>query len=392
MKRFQITAGILAGICLVFIGIFTLVQNSLGSRLDAQQVCARWAADGTRYAQLSAFISPSAGIGEDSIRSMTTSFDSSYVEASIDANENARLYVYAYSGEADVSISQINKETGLTKKSGVSATATGIGGDFFVFHRLKLLSGNYLDTSDTVLNDTILIDNNLAWQFFGSPDVAGQTLEINGKTCYIAGVFEPDKAYEEFYGDKPRIFMSYSLLNDMGDLNITCVETCMPDPVKNFAANIMEKGISAPKEQIEIVENSSRFRDGSLFTRLRTFSKRSVRTKLVSYPYWENSAVILVDRAALLYVGKVIPIAILVILAGTEIVLGYINRKKFYHFVGDHVSGWWDRVEQDRRRKRRERLESKAQAQLDSAKTAALASAPENINIVESSETDTVKK
>ena len=67
MKKFQITAGILTAVCLLLIGIFTLVQNSLGSRLDSQRVCERWAADGTRYAQLSAFLSPNAGIDEDSV-------------------------------------------------------------------------------------------------------------------------------------------------------------------------------------------------------------------------------------------------------------------------------------------------------------------------------------
>lgn len=376
MKKFQITAGILTAVCLICIGIFTLVQNSLGGRLDSQLVTERWAVDGSRYAQLSAFISPYANVSEESINSMTNSFDSAYVEASIAANENARLYAYAYSGETTVSVSKINQETGMTAKSGVSAVATGVGGDFFLFHRLKLLSGNYLDTNDRVLNDTIIVDNNIAWQFFGSPDVAGQKLEINGKTCYIAGVFEPDEVYSEYYGEKPRIFMSYSLLSEIGtNLNITCVETCMPDPVRNFAADIMQKGLSAADDEIEIVENSARFTDSGLFSKLRSFAKRSVRTKLVSYPYWENTAVILADRAALLYVGKVIPIAIIVILAVVEIVIGYINRKKFYHFVGGHFTSWWDKIEQDRRRKKREKLEAKANAQLEAAKVAAIAGA-----------------
>lgn len=359
MKKFQLTAGILAAACLVLIGIFTLVQNSLGGRLDSQEVCSRWAGDGTRYAQLSAFISPTAGLDEDSVKySLTSGLDSAYVEASIKSNEGARLYAYSYSGETKVSVSMLNPETGLTAKSGVTATAMGVGADFFIFHPLKLLSGNYIDTYDSVLNDTIIIDNDLAWQFFGSPDVVGRQLQINGKTCYISGVCEVDPDYAEFYGDNPRIYMSYSLLADQsGDLSITCVETCMPDPVKNFAAGILEKSIGVQEQYIEIVENSARFTDRGLFERLRDFPKRSVRTKLVAYPYWENTAVILVDRAALLYVGKLIPLAVIVLLAAAELIIAYRKRKVFYRFAAEHISSAWDKLGQERRRRAKKRLE-----------------------------------
>ncbi len=361
MKKFQITAGILTAVCLILLGVFSLVQSVLGSKLDSQSVCERWAADGTRYAQLSAFISPSVGLDAEAIDGqMVTSLDSAYVEASIEANENARLYAYAYSGETTVSLSKINQETGLTAKSGVSATALGVGADFFLFHPIKLLSGGYIDTYDNVLNDNIIIDNDLAWQFFGSPDVVGQQLVVNGRTCFISGVCEIDEDYAEFYGDSPRMYMSYSLLSELGNLSVTCVETCMPDPVKDFAADIFEKSLSVPKLNLEIVENSARFTDSGLFERLKDFSKRSVRTKLVAYPYWENTAVILVDRAALLFIGKLVPIVIISLLIVIELVLAYRRRKRFFDFVKGSISDRWDKLMQDRRRKQRERSEKKA--------------------------------
>ena len=375
MKKFQITAGILTAVCLIFIGIFTLVQNSLGSRLDSQLVCERWAADGTRYAQLSAFLSPNAGIDEDSVKyQMTQSIDAALVEASVSAaNDNARIYSYSYSGEGTVTLSKLNEETGKTAKSGVRATALGVGADFFTFHPIKLLSGNYINTGDTVLNDTIIIDNDLAWQFFGSPDVVGKRLQISGQDFYIVGVCEADPDYAEFYGEYPRIYMSYSKLAELNSsMSITCVETCMPDPVKDFAKDILEKSLSADEQYIEIVENSSRFTDSGLMSGLKNFSRRSVRTKLVAYPYWENAAVILVDRAAILYVGKLIPIIIIVVLAVIEIIIGYTKRKKFFNFIGGKVSGWWDKFEQDRRRKARAKIEAKANAKLEAAKVAAL--------------------
>lgn len=361
MKKFQITAGILTVICLITIGIFSLIQNSLGGRLDSQSVVDRWATDGSKYAQLSAFISPYAGVGEYSVsQSMTQSIDSSLVEASLEANENARLYVYSYSAESTVSLSKINNETGKTEKSGLSATAMGVGADFFIFHRLKLLSGNYIDTSDSVLNDTIVIDNNVAWQFFGSPDVAGKTLQVNGKTCYIVGVCEVDEDYSEFYGEEPRIYMSYSLLSELNsDLSVTCVEVCMPNPVKDFAYDIFESSLGINEKECEIVENSSRFKDSGLFGILKNYSRRSVRTKLVTYPYWENATVILADKAASLFVWKIIPIAIISIIIIIELVLGYRRRKKFFDFLKNKISNGIDKFMQEKRRKAKEKANAK---------------------------------
>lgn len=365
MKRFQITAGILTVVCLVTIGIFTLIQNSLGSRLDAQLMVDRWAADGERYAQLSAFISPNANVDESSIlQSMTSNIDSSLLEASLEANENARLYSYSYSAESKVTVSKINQETGMTEKSGLSATAMGVGADFFLFHRLKLLSGSYIDTYDRVLNDTIVIDNNVAWQFFGSPNVAGKTLQVNGKTCYIAGVCDIDEEYSEFYGENPRIYMSYSLLEELsGELSITCVEVCMPDPVKDFAADIFKGALGVREEYVEYVENSSRFSDSGLFALLKASSRRSVRTKLVAYPYWENTAVILADRASLLFLGKLIPIVIISIIIIIEIILGYRRRKRFFDFVKGKLSDGWEKFQQDRRRKAKLKAEKCGESQ-----------------------------
>ncbi len=362
MKKFQITVGIIAAVCVILVAVFTPIQYSLAHRLDSELVCERWSGDGTRYAQLSAFISPLAGYSEtDAEYSLTSSLDSALVEASIEpANEDARLYAYAYSGEARVSLSRLDPETGATKKSGVQAVATGVGADFFLFHRLKLLSGYYFDPSEKIPGDLIVIDNDLAWQFFGSPDIAGQELLVNGRRCYITGVVEREPEYNEFYGETPRIYMSYSLLSELsGDLNVTTLELCAPDPISGFAADILERSLGADEKLVEIVENSARFTDKGLAKRLSDFSERSVRTKLVSYPYWENSAVKLVDKAALLYLGKLVPIVILVLLAVAEIVVGYVNRRKFYAFVGSKVGGAWDRYQHSRYLRREAKRQAK---------------------------------
>lgn len=341
MKKFQLTALILAAASLILIGIFTLTQNSLAGRLDTQNAASRWVSDGKKYAQLTAFISPYADYDASRAdHSLADALDKALVDASITPeNSAARLYAYAYSAEANVTMSRQSPETGAIVKSGVNATATGVGADFFLFHPLKLLSGQYFDTTDAVLNDQIVIDNNLAWQFFGSPDVIGYELLINGRRCYISGVCEADKNYSEFYGESGRVYMSYSLLSELnGSAPITCYELCMPDPVSGFALDILTKNLGVDEQSCEIVENSARFTDKGLFDRLSKFAERSVRQKLVAYPYWENAAVILVDRAAILYVFKLIPIVIIVLLIVGEIVLVYIKRKSILHFLTGKIS------------------------------------------------------
>ena len=66
-----------------------------------------------------------------------------------------------------------------------------------------------------------------------------------------------------------------------------------------------------------------------------------MRQKLVVYPYWENTATILADKAAGLYVFKFVPIVIICLLAVTEVVLFYINRKKIFMAAWDDIKKWW---------------------------------------------------
>ncbi len=137
--------------------------------------------------------------------------------------------------------------------------------------------------------------------------------------------------------------MSYSLLKELNgdELPITCYELCIPNPVSGFALDILNKNLGVDESQVELVENSDRFSNSALLTRLTTFSERSVRQKLVAYPYWENTAVMLTDRAALLFIFKLVPAIVLVLLLAAEIVIAYVNRAKIFRFVADRGRDVW---------------------------------------------------
>ena len=72
-----------------------------------------------------------------------------------------------------IAFSPIERITLQNGKKSVSAKAIGVAGDFFLFHPLKLLDGSFFSGSD-VMQDYVVIDEDMAWQLFGSNDVAGK--------------------------------------------------------------------------------------------------------------------------------------------------------------------------------------------------------------------------
>ncbi len=340
MKKLQIILGITALVCLLSVIISSLCIYGVAGSLDCQRAVSRWVSDGTPYAQLSAFLTDDAGVDRERVeRSFTASLDSALVDASIAAqDEDARIYAYCFSSEADGSVS-LKDEWGKVQKSGVSVRISAVGADYFIFHPSKLLSGYYFNTAD-VLNDCVIIDNDLAWQLFGSYDVVGRSFTLNGRDVYISGVSESgrDGDYEKYYGDKSRILISYSLAEELfGGLSITAVELLLPNPIDGFALDIFTDALGVPEGKAVLLENSSRFSDKSLRAHLASFSEHGVRTDSVVYPYFENTAMELMNRAALIYIFKLVPTVIIILIIALELIILYIKRRVLIARVRDFM-------------------------------------------------------
>lgn len=73
-----------------------------------------------------------------------------------------------------------------------------MGGEWFSFHPLTLRSGSYIN-EDSLMHDQVLLDEKLAWQIFGSYELAGMTVTIGDKPFVVAGVvaIESDKASQK---------------------------------------------------------------------------------------------------------------------------------------------------------------------------------------------------
>ena len=282
----KIMLGISGGLSFILFLILLLLSNSLAASQDAQQMAARWSEE-KDVAQISCFFSTNAKVTEDTIFSFAHSLNSALQEASITQesdNPSARLWVDAYSASGRITLS--NGSTNL------EANAIGIGGDFFLFHPLKLLSGSYVSGND-LMQDYCVIDQDAAWQLFGSNNVAGMVVYIGNIPHIVTGVVErPKGRLEEAAGlEKTVVYVSYDTLSTLGTNNgINHYEIIMPNPVSNFAFNHVKENMGVKETDMEVLENTERY---SLLSRLKVlsaFGTRSMNGKAIIYPYWENIA------------------------------------------------------------------------------------------------------
>ncbi|MDR0949115.1 MAG: ABC transporter permease [Lachnospiraceae bacterium] len=270
---------------LFFLG-FQFVISSLSGSLRTQQAAQRWDQDNTA-AQVSAFFSQNSGVSEDSIESFRHMVDAALVEASISVesdNPSARLWADAYSASGEVTL--------VSERSSGTYKAIGIGGDFFLFHPLQLLYGSYFSGNDE-WKDTCVIDEDAAWQLFGSSNIHGKMVWIGGIPHTVVGVIRRESgSLKKAAGlTSSVVYVSYQTLTQLGRSNgINHYEIVMPNPVDGFAANYLSEQFGVAEDHMEIVENNSRFQFFKRLGVLHTFASRSMNGKAIIYPYWENIA------------------------------------------------------------------------------------------------------
>lgn len=282
----KLILGITGGVSLLVFVILLAVTGYMSGSLTEQQMAKRWNEKGG-VAQISCFFSTNAWVTEDTIEAFEHSIDSYLQESSItqeSENPSARLWVDAYSAEGKLTLSS---DTGS-----VEADAMGIGGDFFLFHPQKLLYGAYFSGND-LNQDYCVIDEDTAWQLFGSNNVAGMMVYVAGEPHIVSGVIERSKGrlVEAAGLDSTRVYVSLSTLEAYGSSNgINHYEVVMPSPVKEFAFKYVKEQLGNDERESEVLENTSRF---SLLNRLKlikAFGTRSMNGKAIIYPYWENLA------------------------------------------------------------------------------------------------------
>lgn len=343
---------IIRGLISLLLGLaLCCIVNKLAAGLDTQDMAARWSEKGD-VSQISCFFSREADITEERILSFEHQLDKALLEASIvseSENANARLWASAYSATGKVGI-----ESG---RASVEVSAVGVGGDFFLFHPLKLVSGAYFSGND-VLTDYVVIDEDAAWQLFGSNDVAGRMVTIGGVPHMITGVVERESGrLAEAAGLTSSVaYVSYDSLENYGvSYGLNTYELVMPNPVSGYAKKYVTENIGVDGIEVEIVENTTRFDLLSRLKLLLEFGTRSMSGKAIIYPYWENMARGYEDVLALLTVFMLLLFLYPAILAVIAAVTAWKHKtwtvKGVYLKIKDKLERIWEKHREKKKNK-----------------------------------------
>ena len=388
---------IIAALVLVYF-ILSLVTKALVNNLPDQLAADRWVIDGdTRAAQISLFFTEDRQITPNDISKLEYLLEKKMSDAGIVTEEDNDS-----SGSGSRKIVDTQKLEDKNKKESEAVPATepekpfsscysaqgistivfenkkaenidtiGVSGDFFLFHPMELVSGAYFGPDD-IMKDRIVIDEELAWQLFGSNDVAGQCVTIGGINHYVSGVVKREEGrLNEAAGlSKSMVYMSYESLASYGEIlsgkvgssgssstgtsasnsssssatstsestqvetfgGINCYEVVMPDPVEGLAARLVKESSSLDDRYIVVVDNTLRFSFFSLVNVISGFGVRSMWDKPIFYPYWENVARGWEDILGFICLIRIICIVIALVLLTYMII--YLYRHKTWTVAG----------------------------------------------------------
>lgn len=299
MKRYK--KELVLGLLVFSVILLAWIEHGITGSLSTQQLAKRWSKE-EDFAQFACYFTEEAYFYEDQIQFVERTLVTGMEEASITGTKEngGRNWIDAYSTQGELMIA--------SSRASISARAFGVGGDFFQFHPLTLLDGNYFDAAD-INEDGVIIDEVVAWQLFGSNNVAGMEVEINGSIYPVRGVVRSDKGLfsEAVKEEDPTIYVSFRILEgEEESLPIDCYEVLAVNPVKEFAKETLKNALSMTEDKYELIECSARFDFVHRFAVIRNFGIRSMTTKNIVFPYWENRARGYEDVSALILVLQIL--------------------------------------------------------------------------------------
>ena len=291
----------------------TAVGSSMAKKQSYNYAADIWDPDGG-YTQISCFFPDNSGFTTDVAKNIKNSFLSELKNLAIVPEDGKEIIPEAYSTSAGQMSIKSDKTTGRSE-----AIVTAVGGDFFRFRDFDLLDGCYFSDKD-IMQDGAIIDRELAWNLYGSTNVAGLNIYVNGTKFYISGVIddpltEPDDSDEKDDEEMtspttesyPRAYISYAgaalisdasaappdtMTDDFADdplKKVSCYECLIPDPVEGFAYEMAKKTFEGSYNG-KLVCNSTRFTPSVRAKALKNITDYVVSDEGIIYPYWENSS------------------------------------------------------------------------------------------------------
>ena len=269
-----------------------LISRGAANTLNSQKAAQRWRGEsGQGFAQISCYLPAGESLSMEQLYNFRAAMAQKLKDASLDVEKFGSLYTDAWSLSSVVRVN-------AGRRSG-EVLAVAVGGHFFDFHPLRLISGNYLSPDD-LMEDRVLLDRETAWMLFGGTELSGMSFSLNGVPFVVAGVYEhaDDRFTKRAEGEGMCIYMSYDAYARLfpDTKGVTCYEFVMAEPVKGFVRTAAEEKF--PVKQAEILANSYRFEAGRLLRLVKDRAERSMRKSAALYPSWENAARMAEDQAS----------------------------------------------------------------------------------------------
>lgn len=342
----QIVFSLIAFLSFVIFLVLTIWSDGQIKGLVDQQAARRWDEEGGS-AQVSCFFAEDVKVDDFMIMGFERELEKQLKEvlsAEEYTEENGRrLVVDAYSSHGKVTV--------VSEKGSLEAEAVGVGGDFFLFHPLTLVSGSYI-SGDNLMKDYIMLDEDGAWQLFGSSDIAGQSVMIGGVPHFVSGVVKrPEGRFAENAGlDKTIVYLSNESLAAYGDGGeISTYEVMAPNPVKGFVYTAVKEKLGVAETDMVVVENSSRYSIEALIPVILDFGTRSMQNSAVKFPYWENIGRGYEDVKALTLLFQFIFLLIPSVIVAVFLIIKWKNRSFTWKDIGNYLIDTKDRIRQNAR-------------------------------------------
>jgi len=267
--------------------------------LPTEQAAARWSGGQGRFAQVTAFLPEYSGLTQGAVDSVILGIQRGLGgEGFEEGSQSAWAHSYSAMGVLELS---------SESRGPVETYVTGVGGNFFLFNPVLLISGAYFPP-DSINRDLVLLNETLAWQLFGATNVAGMEVFIGGTPYRIAGVYRPydDFASRAAYGDMPHMYLFYdTLAAERGHVPITTVQAVLPNPISGVAEELLTEAMEGgdlEEGDFALLNNTDRYTRSALIGVAGDFGLRSMRQMGFHLPHWENAARMAEDVAALLLV------------------------------------------------------------------------------------------
>lgn len=294
MKKRYIVFGILTLVCFVVALCLGTARRGVTGDDVRDYAAETFRGDSTeKYTQLAFYCSEEDYLTPDGIMSVKNQLESALTAESIDPAGN---YLLAASVEKEVSV---GRDT-----AALSAIATVYFGDYFGLHPDLPLVGGYVDESDAT-TEFCVIDDYTAWRLFGSINVCGMDIEIDGKLYTVSAVLAADRGeYAPYYGETPRVYILYSS-GAMRDRNLcfTTAEAVLPDPITDFAYDMFKEAVSGYTEDVQVI--TGRFTPTELWENIKGMTSLGVMQGQ-NLPYYENVARIRETKCAMIFVFEAV--------------------------------------------------------------------------------------